>query len=573
MKIKTKLTVALTLLFALIVMLAALAVRQVNLLAEDAGNILTANYQSLDYSRTMYKLLDNISREPKTPEKFQESLDLQKSNITEVGEKELTTDLQEDFDALLKDSANTTLVAKVRMDINSIMKLNMDAIKRKSNIAGDTAKNSILWISITSSFCLIIGFTLIINLPGYIANPIRDLTESIRQIAAKNYAQRLHFKGHDEFSALAKSFNTMAQKLQEYSDTDLARVMTEKRRVETLINNLHDPVIGLDEKNRILFINEEALKISGLKKETTIGKPAADVALHNDLLRLLLQQISTAPTKEEPLKIYADNKESYFEKRLVPISIIPTGESEAKAIGSFIILQNITPYKELDVAKTSFIATVSHEFKTPIASMKMSLQLLENERTGTLNDEQKNLISSIKDDITRLLRTTGELLNITQVETGKAQLHPEPCNVNGIIHDAVAATYKIAEAKNIAVEIKIEENLLPVTVDKEKATWIVSNLVSNAIRYSYEQSKVVVSAFRHEGNIIIAVQDTGIGIEAGYQQRIFDKYFRVPGNEKEGTGLGLAISKEFITSMNGTIWVDSAIGRGSTFSISLPVSV
>lgn len=572
MKIKTKLTLALTVLFALIVMLAALAVRQVNLLADDTENILKANYQSLDYSRTMYKLLDNMAQEPKALERFRESLDLQKSNITEVGEKELTTDLQEDFNALLKDNSSPALLARLRTDINSIMKLNMDAIKRKSNIAGDTARNSILWISITSSFCLIIGFTLIINLPGYIANPIRDLTESIRQIAAKNYAQRLHFKGHDEFTVLAKSFNTMAQKLQEYSDTDLARVMMEKSRIETLINNLHDPVIGLDEKNRILFINEEALKISGLKKETTIGKPAADVALHNDLLRSLLQQLTEAVKKQEPLKIYADSRESYFEKQLVPISVIPTGEAEAKGIGSFIILRNVTAYKELDVAKTSFIATVSHEFKTPIASMKMSLQLLENEQTGTLNDEQKSLITNIKDDTTRLLRTTGELLNITQVETGKANLQPEPCNVADIINGAVEANKIQATAKKIGITTLIDNTLPNILADKEKATWILSNLISNAIRYSYENAPVTLSAERNGDMVLISVKDNGIGIEDNYLGRIFDKYFRVPGTEKEGTGLGLAISREFITAMGGSISVQSQFGQGSVFTVALPVA-
>jgi NtrC-family two-component system sensor histidine kinase KinB len=189
MKIKTKLILALSLLFMLIFALSALAIRQVNLLAQDTKNILAANYLSLDYSRNMYRLLDNDADATLALEKFQVALDSQKSNVTEVGEQELTNDLQEDFNTLLKNPADTEIRNQVRGDLNSIMKLNMDAIKRKSNTAEKTAENSVLWISITSSFCLIMGFTLIVNLPGYIANPIRDLTESIKEIAARNYSR------------------------------------------------------------------------------------------------------------------------------------------------------------------------------------------------------------------------------------------------------------------------------------------------------------------------------------------------------------------------------------------------
>jgi NtrC-family two-component system sensor histidine kinase KinB len=568
MKIKTKLTVATGLLFMLIITLSALAVRQVNVLAQDTSNILVANYQSLSYSRNMYKLLDNSSEEPNALAKFQADLDKQKSNVTEEGEQELTEDLQEDFSLLLVNPLDARLVSKVRNDLNSIMKLNMDAIKRKANTAENTAKDSILWISLTSSFCLIIGFTLIVNLPGYIANPIRDLTESIQQIAEKNYSQRVKINGNDEFSALSRSFNSMAQKLQEYSDTNIAKLMIAKERTETLINNLNDPVIGLDEHNNILFINEEALKISGLKRESAIGRQSQQVALHNDLMRSLLQHLTAEEIeKQETLKIYANNKESYFEKQLVSIDIIPTGETAPKQIGSFIILKNITPYKELDFAKTNFIATVSHEFKTPIASMKMSLQLLKNERTGVLNEEQQNLLNSINDDTERLLRTTSELLNITQVETGKTSLDITSCDLEKLIGEAIEGNKQHAMAKQITINALINPGLPDVLADAQKTTWIISNLISNAIRYSYENSVIAIAAKEDKDTIILTVRDTGAGIPENYLPKVFDKYFRVPGTQKEGTGLGLAISKEFMEAQDAAIAASSTPGEGSMFTL------
>ncbi|TRW27372.1 HAMP domain-containing protein [Flavobacterium zepuense] len=571
MKIKTKLAIGTGMLFLLITLLSALAIRQVNLLAQDTKNILVANYISLDYARNMYKVTDAPALTQKDLATLQGYLVKQQQNITEIGEKELTDDLARHFAGLQSDPQNGVYIQNFRQGLNSIMKLNMDAIQRKSLTAEKTAESSVWWISCTSAVCFMLGFTLIFNLPGYIANPIRDLTESIRQIAAKNYAQRVYFKGHDEFTTLARSFNTMAEKLQEYSNSNLDKLLIEKKRIETLVNNLHDPVLGLDENNTILFINEKALQVSGLKRQQTIGKKAEEVALHNDLIRSLLQQADN--NTNSTLKIYADDKESYFEKLLAPISIVPTGETDDRTIGSFIILRNVTAYKELDFAKTNFIATVSHEFKTPIASIKMSLQLLANEQTGKLNDEQKGLVEGINDDAERLLRTTGELLNITQVETGRSQIKMEACTANSIISNAVAATQKLADYKGIRLNIDTAPDLPLIFADKEKAAWIVSNLLSNAIRYSYENTSVTVKTLQNNDTIQVLITDTGTGIEPKYQTRIFDKYFRVPGTEKEGTGLGLAISKEFMEAQGGDINVKSTIGEGTTFTLNFTQAV
>lgn len=575
MRIKAKLRLGIGLLFSLIVILVALAVRQVHVIADDTENILVANYNSLDYSRNMLKELDKIEIEKQNFDNFNAFLNFQNNNITEIGEKELTQNLLEDVKVFKENPENKIALHQIRNDLNDIMKLNMDSIQRKSIVAKNSAENGILWISITGFTCFVIAFTLLINLPSDIANPIKDLTESIRQIADKNYSQRLNFETNDEFGNLAKSFNTMAQKLQEYSDSNLDKLMMEKKRIETLIDNMRDPAIGLDENEKILFANEEALKISGLKASDIIGKNASDVALSNDLVRSLLQHLvgGNVEKKQETIKIYADNKESYFEKQVVPIVILPTGEEEKKEVGSFIILRNVTAYKELDFAKTNFIAMVSHEFKTPIASMKMSLQLLENENIGSLNPEQKQLVYSIKDDAKRLLRTTGELLNITQVETGKTQLKIESYYAEDSISEALEATKILAEQKNISIKVNIPENLPKINADREKTTWVISNLLSNAIRYSYENSSVEISTEEKNDFLFIKVKDNGMGISPQYKNKIFDKYFRIPGSEKEGTGLGLAISKEFIEAQGGSISVESDLGFGSEFSIKLPITV
>ncbi|OYX11002.1 MAG: PAS domain-containing sensor histidine kinase, partial [Algoriphagus sp. 32-45-6] len=413
---------------------------------------------------------------------------------------------------------------------------------------------------------------MLIKLPSNIANPIKELTESIKKIADKNYSERVRFESHSEFGDLAKSFNAMAQKLEEYNNSNVAKLMMEKKRVETLIDKMHDPVIGLDEKMRIIFANEEANQILGLSDSELIGFHSKDLALKNDLLRELVKDIEETEAHKnsiKPMMIFANGKESYFEKDIQHISIVPTGENKAKVVGHVILLRNVTEYKELDSAKTNFIATVSHEFKTPISSIKMSLQLLENEKVGKLNPEQQNLIESIKDDAYRLLKITGELLNMTQVESGNIQLSIMPSDPKEILQYAINATKTQAEQKQIQFELNCPNRVSKIQADNEKTAWVLTNLISNAIRYSYDNSTIYLSIQETSTQIKISVKDTGQGIAPQYRDKIFDRYFRVPGTKKEGTGLGLAISKEFIEAQGGHITVDSEFGAGSTFTLTL----
>ncbi|MEO7210245.1 MAG: ATP-binding protein [Chitinophagaceae bacterium] len=574
MKIKSKLTLGIGFLFAMIVVLTALSTIYINKLSADTKNILVANYNSLDHSRQMIIALNNGITNAQSQKDFKEHLARQQLNITEVGEQEITDKLVVDYNLLIQSSGDSASYNAVQKDITDVMLVNMQAIQRKSNVAQKTADSSILWITITGAICFLIAFTILYNLPGNIANPIKELTKSIQEIAAQNYSQRVHFEHRNEFGQLASSFNTMAEKLQEYKAGDLEKLLIEKKRIETLINNMNDPVIGLDENKRILFMNNMALKVAGLNDTNIIGRKVQDVSMQNDLIRTLVQDLfekdKTVPENEgAPIKIYADNKESYFKKEIIPIKIIPAGEKKEVEIGNVILLQNITPYKELDFAKTSFIANVSHELKTPISSIKMSLQLLENKQVGTLNTEQKSLLDSIQEDAGRLLKITAELLNMTQVESGRIQLNLMPTNAKEIVEYAVNANRSAADQKHVTLNITFSDNLPILFADLEKTSWVLTNLISNAIRYSYDNAIIDIQVISENEKIKFAVTDNGQGIPPQYIEKIFDRYFRIPGTKKEGTGLGLSISKEFIEAQGGHITAKSEYGAGSTFSFTL----
>ena len=571
MRIKTKLNLGVGVLFLLIIILSIISAFYIYTIKKDTQNIIKTNYETLEYSRNMLLALDEINEnDSKSVAVFEVNLKKQLGNITEVGENIATYKLRDNFIFFKNNIQNDNVKFQIHQNIFEIMKLNMDAIKQKSDVAKKTAETANFWVIIIGTLCFLIAFNLLVNLPNNIANPIKELTTSIQEIANKNYSKRVHFFDHNEFGDLANSFNTMAEKLEEYHSTNLFKLLFEKKRLETLINNMHDPIIGLDSENIILFVNNEALKIIGLKQDDVIGKSALKLALENDLIRTLLNTKSNLQ-KSAPIKIFADGKESYFETETVNITITPTGEDKTIDIGDVIILRNITIFKELDFAKTNFIATVSHELKTPISSIKFSLQLLEKTETGKINEEQKQLIESIKEDSQRLLKITGELLDISQLETGNIHLCIEKSNPYHIVNYALEAVKVQAEQKQIELVVEAENDLPEVKADSEKTGWVLINFLTNAITYSTNYSQIIVKLKKENNQVVFQVIDKGKGIDKRYQSKVFDKYFQIPGSNKSGTGLGLAISKEFIEAQNGSIAVESELGLGSTFSIGLNI--
>ncbi len=570
MKIKTKLTLGVGLLFLLILILSLVGSFNINALKNDTENILSENYNSLQYCRNMLSAIEyaNIG----DIDFFESNLKKQESNITEIGEADITEELRANFEQSKENIENGFFSVPVRNNLYQIIDMNMQAIQRKSEVAKLTADSAVSWIVVSGVVFFLIAFVLLVNLPSNIANPIKKLTESIGQIADKNYSERVLIDNESEFGQLAKSFNVMAEKLQEYNSSSLAKLMTEKKRVETLIDKMQDPVIGLDDEMRVIFANEEANSVLGMSDAELIGFDSKDLALRNDLLRELIrdvEEVESSSIQPKPMKIYANEKECYFVKDIQPIALVADGNVAPKIIGHVILLRNVTEYKELDFAKTNFIANVSHEFKTPISSIKVGLQLMNNEKVGNLNEEQKQLLDSINDDADRLLKITGELLNMTQLESGNIQLSMLPADPNEILNYAVDATKTQAESKQIKFEIDCPKTISEVQADHEKTAWVLTNLISNAVRYSYDNSIIFVTIQEAEDKVLILVKDTGQGISPQYKDKIFDRYFRVPGTTKEGTGLGLAISKEFMEAQGGSISVESEFGAGSTFTLSL----
>lgn len=238
----------------------------------------------------------------------------------------------------------------------------------------------------------------------------------------------------------------------------------------------------------MLFANQQALQVLNLKEQEIIGLAQEEVKKRNDLFRFLVNEENNTP-----FKIVVEGKENYFTKEIIELT------HEGLQTGNVIVLKNITPFKELDVAKTNFIATISHELKTPLASSDFSLKLLEDERMGSLTAEQKELVQSIKDDNKRLLRILSELLDMSQVESGKIQLNIQAINPAALVDKALESVLNAAKEKDITINKEVSDKLPAVHADADKTTWVLNNFLTNAIRHSSGGSIVTISVQLKEG--------------------------------------------------------------------------
>ncbi len=557
--VRNKIWLGTIFLFLLLLLTGGAGIYYTATLKSESKEVLKDNYESLLYCYEMQQQIDSLDQNTnQSVSRFEIALKKQEKNITEPGEDVATRSLRSLYIKLKMGDTSKENISEIRKEIQRVLYLNMNAIHIKNAKAESTAERALTIIVCIATIVFMISFTFSVNFPSIVANPIHKLSEAIKEITNKNYRHRIHIDNKDEFGSLADAFNNMAQRLQYFENSNLNKLMFEKTRAEAVINSLKDASIGIDKNNIILFANFQALQLLGLKSTEIVGKAVEELSKQNDLFNFLISNESVTP-----FKIVVENRENYFIREIIEVS---QGEGNSKVI----VLRNITSFKELDVAKTNFIATISHELKTPLAASDFSLKLLEDERIGKLSDEQKELIRNLKQDNQRVLKIISELLNMTQVESGRIQIQAQMVNPQLILNKAIETVATSAKEKNIELIRTVSNNLPIVLADAEKSTWVLNNFLTNAIKYSGINGKITISLTKEKDNMIFSVSDSGPGISKEYLPRLFERYFQVPGSKEKGTGLGLSISKEFILAQKGKIWVDSEIGKGSVFSFSLP---
>ncbi|MDW7651493.1 MAG: ATP-binding protein [Bacillota bacterium] len=342
-------------------------------------------------------------------------------------------------------------------------------------------------------------------------------------------------------------------------------------QAEAVLRSLPEGTIVTDTEAKIQYINTRAAEIFAVEPEETVGRPFADVISHREL-NVTIDRIRSTVGQWRPagaprtLNITMNGKEQYFKAEVSPLT------EDNKFVGTVILLTDVTHYERVDRLKTQFVATVSHEFRNPLTSIVMAVELLLDQRQAQLSGEGLALAQAIRDDAQRLSGLVSNLLKLSSLEDGGIKMEKESTSVAEMVETAIEPLVMQLKEKTISLRVNIPDLIPDIFVDATKATWILTNLVGNAIRYTPEGGEICVTAYHRDSKVFINVCDTGLGIPQSYHEKIFEKYTQVKGNGSTGgAGLGLAIAKEIVEAHGGRIWVESEMNKGSCFTFTLPV--
>lgn len=528
---------------------------------------------------------------------FEKNLLICKESIYGLGEEQIVTNLQKEFERYLSDIEmleNTqdkqgyyfTVLQRqnenLRLVITNLVDLNYTELSKKNAEAHQLYYNARVYVFIFTIAIMAIGFVAIYNIPQRILKPIHELTLKIKNMALGDYQHQFNENAPGEIGDLSKAVKILNERLSDYEASNLAEITAQKRRIESLIKNLNDGLLLLNEKKEIILVNTAACEILDIPEDKLVGKNAVDLSVRSNVIREVLQAIKQSEEGSEFLSVdehknfikvnTEDGAQEFYTKEIVSV-YNHKDQSKSIFLGYIITLKNITSYKKSDEAKTSFIATVSHELKTPLSAMNMSVMLLQDQRFGSLNPDQQKITASMKSEVQRLIRIVTELLDLSKVETGNIQLEKKSVDPRHLIEYSTAPIQAQLDEKKITLEKMIDPAIKTLMVDPEKISWVLINLLNNAIRYSEEGSKIVLSVSRKSDKVEISVQDYGPGIAEDDIKKIFKKFVQIKTNGQKNSGslgIGLAISKEVIETHDGQIGVDSKEGKGARFYFTIP---
>ncbi|CAN5258440.1 hypothetical protein BH09SUM1_BH09SUM1_24940 [soil metagenome] len=400
----------------------------------------------------------------------------------------------------------------------------------------------------------------------FILQPISALTESVTRAKNGDLDINVQISTNDELGQLAAGVNEMAARLREFRRIDQEKILRVSRTTQLAVDSLRDAVALFDAKANVEVSNETARRLFGLEAGKTIGEIGKD---------WLFGLFNRARAEREPIyprgyettiQVFEGGRELFFLPNAVPIF------DDAGALqGVTIVLADVTLLRRLDELKSSMIATVSHELKTPLTSIRMALYILLERGFGELNDNQVDLLTTANGDCERLFNTLENLLDLSRLQAGARRLDQALTSPAALIEEVAAPLRARFREAEIELAVDIEEGLPEVVVDSRLIGVALGNLLSNALKYCRAGDRVIVSARTGPRNFSeIVVADTGSGIPSEYTEKVFDKFFRMPGSAKNGAGLGLAIAREIVEAHHGMITCESELGKGATFKISLP---
>ncbi len=398
----------------------------------------------------------------------------------------------------------------------------------------------------------------------HINKPIAELTRGAMRFAEGELHHRLHVSGSQEITTLAEGMNQMASQLNERIDT----VTRQRGELEAVLGSMIEAVVVVDHEERILRCNQAASRLFGCRAKAAEGRNIQEMIRNIDIQRFVKTTLASHVPIEDVIVLNSGNEQ--FLRAHGTLLHTPAGHP----IGAVLVFHNITRLKQLENMRREFVANVSHELKTPITSISGFVETLQD---GAINepDNAIRFLNIIARNAKRLNSIIEDLLALSKIEQEeeKRQIPFIRKPLKPILETAVMVCSQKVQDKNLTIEL-LCNNSIEANVNPDLLEQAVINLLDNAIKYSESHSTVTVRATRSDSDVMIAVEDAGCGIPHEHLPRLFERFYRVDkarSRQLGGTGLGLAIVKHIVQAHQGTITVESTPGKGSTFSIKLPV--
>ena len=598
--LRSKLSLGFGGLLLIILIIGIQGILRVNKLGESIDVILRENYRSVIACQNMKESLERMDSavlfellgyeaEGKAEieqhlTKFDSVMRAEGSNITLPGEEEAFAGLKSSYaqyqDVLKQvgDSARPVddrrtlyfsqllpLFQNVKRYANQILDMNQQNMAEANMSARRMAAAASQRMYLLLLCGTAIAFTFIYSIRTWILRPITALTVSADEIARGNLDLVVGSTSSDEIGQLSRAFDAMASSLREYRRTNEAKMMSIQRATQQALDNLSAPIAVVDLDGRIEVVTKAAREAFGLE----VGCPVQE-SKHKWMAPLVQHAIETGRREqlargESPVQVFVRGEERFYRPEAVPVL-----DQFGQPVGITLMLQDATQASQQDELKRGLVSTVSHQLKSPLTSIRMALYLLLDEKLGPLTSKQEELLVAARDDCDRLHTIVEDLLDITRIQSGRIQMDLRRVDASAMALDALEPFKTQAQDRGITLTASIPPDLPDVQADTTRVPHVFANLLLNAIKFTPPGGSVTVSARADDDVVWYSVSDTGPGIPIEYLPRVFEQFFRVPGQGVgTGAGLGLAIAKEIVTAHGGEIRAESEPGRGSTFSFSL----
>ena len=596
--LRQKLVAVFGFLLLIVTFIGVQSIDRFNRLGKSIDVILRENYKSVIACQQMKESLERIDSGTlflllgyktqgnelvkKNIRQFTHYLDIELHNLTLPGEAEHAQKLEYLFQEYKKTidfvSSNRNLSMQeyylktglplfyeMKNTADSILQLNQQNMNDANNRARKQASQArrYMYILIMSAFFL--SVIVLVSSNRWILKPIHRLIDYAQEIRNGNLNLVAIVETRDEIGKLSQSFNAMVESLRLFRRSDQSKMLRIRRATREVFKNLPEAIAIINTEGLIEVSTDSARSFFSLNPDSPIQKVVPQwlsLFFHDALAHI---KNNGNEYKSEVVQYFINNNERYFQPRAFPIF-----DEEKEWNGIIILLEDVTLLRQSEEIKKNLLSTISHQLKTPLTSIRMAVHLMLEEKIGTINEKQADLLITAREESERLYGIIHDLLDISRIESGNVQMKLEPLSPYELIDESISSFQWEARDKGITLESKLPQGLSEIAADKSRLSIAVGNLISNALKYTPQGGSISIYATQYNHNIKFYIVDTGKGIPEEFHSMIFEKFFRLPGQSNlQGEGLGLSIVREIIRAHNGNISFSSVEGKGSSFEFIL----